>query len=388
MAPLRGTNTCSLDFQYIINRGARRTLRLSSPQAVVLVIFYLRSLSELAKSIHEQIVALMCAFEMNVVAVRCLLHQGLTLKEETELLKQLGPGISYHLALLFVTESSPGGGWWHTSEHGNQHKSQISESSFLEQCRYYVRHISKDAVTCRIFGTACGMNLQGPTTIQDICSCLIPTRFLSLVLPTATNLMMSDYSHILPEIFLNIYYFGSPLRSSCNRVWGRSVDARYHTGLLFIDRATPQEQFLVTKILHAPPQHRPYGLTLPDCSSICGCTSGQPKWTYKTEKQHRKEFIYIYISSCRHVDLRVAVYPSRRRIVERFGTQFVEEDWDKEKRQFHFDEPTMVRMLVQPGHTAAPLTLKESDKPWTIAGRRAAKQPESQTTQVDSTRAR
>ncbi|QRW09579.1 hypothetical protein RhiLY_08578 [Ceratobasidium sp. AG-Ba] len=311
---------------------------------------------------------------MNVAAARCLLHHGLSAEDEKELAKQLGPDVPYHLAVIFVTESNPGGGWWHTSEHGSQKKSQVDEDAFLDQCRYQVRHLSARALTSRIFGAACGMNLQGPRAIHLIQSSLLQTSYLSVLLPTATNLLLSDYSHILPEILMNLYYLGSDLRSACQRVWGRSREARYHTGLLFIDRSHTQERFLITKVMHAPPKHRPYGLFLPDCWTICGCSSKKAKWVYKTEKPHGKEFIYLYLSSCGHVDLRVAVFPSRRRIVQRSGESFVEEDWDREKRMFHFHESTAVRMLTQPGSEAKRLKLQASDQAWTIAGRDAVKE--------------
>jgi hypothetical protein len=91
-APVRAPSTVwfadSPRRQYIINRGARRTMRLATPCAVAVVIFCLRDLQELASSIHQQIQASLGAFEMNISTALCYLHQGLSLPDEQALLDQ------------------------------------------------------------------------------------------------------------------------------------------------------------------------------------------------------------------------------------------------------------------------------------------------------------
>jgi hypothetical protein len=159
-------------------------------------------------------------------------------------------------------------------------------------------------------------------------------------------MMHTDYMHILPEVLLNLYYFCSDIRASFYRVWGKSVEARYHTGLLFIDRKASHEHFSITKVLHAPDKHRPYGVILPDPSSICGCDANKTKWVYKTDMVHGAEVFFAYSSSCRHTDLHVAVYPGNRRLIQKWGTQFIEESWDQTTHSFTFRESSMVRMIT------------------------------------------
>jgi hypothetical protein len=76
--------------------------------------------------------------------------------------------------MIFVTESHPGGSWWWVSKHGNQESYSVSEDQFLERCRFQIRHLMKEALTTRVFGVACGMNLYGPNTIELIRKTLLP----------------------------------------------------------------------------------------------------------------------------------------------------------------------------------------------------------------------
>jgi hypothetical protein len=172
------------------------------------------------------------------------------------------------------------------------------------------------------------------------------TRCLSLVLPTVHSLMPSEYTHIFGEVFLNLYYFGADLRATLYRVWGKSPEARHHTGLLVMDRQTTSGMLAITKLMHAPRTRQPYGVCLPETSSVCGCTDGEPKWVFKTEKSHGREIIFIYLSSCCRVELQVGIYPGRRRLVSKFEATFAEEDWNPQTRSFDFLETRMVRMIT------------------------------------------
>ncbi|KAG8715071.1 hypothetical protein FRC08_011023 [Ceratobasidium sp. 394] len=354
---------------YIINRGARKTMRLASPNAVVLVVFYIHSLQELARSLLEQIQAVLGVFEMNVAATKCLLHHDLLEEDEKELRDQLAEGIQYHLAVVFVTESNPGGGWWQKAKYGSLKPSQAEEGSFLARCMYQVRRLARGALTSRLFGVVCGMNLPGEGVVNSIQNCLTPKTYLLILLPTVSNLQLGDFVHMLPELFFNLYYFGSDLRSAVHRVWAKSAEVRHHTGLLIVDRKTAEERFSITKLMYSPPKHRPFGVDLPEPGSICGCPKGNASWSLLKEIPHGREVFFLYASKCNHVGLHVAIYPGRRRAVVRFDCKFTEEDWNPDKCSFDFKESTMVRMKTFEGRAALNL-----NAPWTIAGRQAARQ--------------
>ncbi|KAG9124106.1 hypothetical protein FRC07_012824 [Ceratobasidium sp. 392] len=354
---------------YIINRGARKTLRLACPTALVVVVFTIHSLQALAKALLDQIVATFGVFETNVATARCFIHHGLPEEDEIALRDELGSSLSYHLAIVIVTESHPGGGWWQTSNHGSLKQSQGSEDDVLKRCLYQVRRLTREAVTSRLFFSACGMNLPGKDAVSKIHRHLTSSRYLSILLPTTSNLQQGEYLHMLPELFLNIYYFGSDLRSAIYRVWGKSPEVRHHTGLLIMDRKVPGEMLSVTKLTYSPPKYRPFGVGLPEAGSVCGCLEEEAGWEYKKEVPHGREVLFVYSSKCFHVQLHVAIYPGRRRMVVMFGCNFTEEDWNLDTRSFEFKESTMVRMK-----TFAVRTPLQLDAPWTIAGRRLVPQ--------------
>lgn len=148
---------------------------------------------------------------------------------------------------------------------------------------------------------------------------------------------------------MNLYYFGAALRPSLYKVWGQSEEGREHTGLLVIDRNAQEEQFSVTHLMHSPPTSRPLGVQLPIATTICGCPSDPPggSWSYVKERQNGRETIFSYNSSCCRLVLHVAIFPGRRRRIDKNDTFFVEEDWNPDARALDFKESTMVRMVVQ-----------------------------------------
>ncbi|KAG9090584.1 hypothetical protein FRC06_000974, partial [Ceratobasidium sp. 370] len=119
---------------YVINRGARTTMRLASRTALALVVYHLHAHTDWAKALAEQLQSALAVFEVNVATHVRLLHLGTDADEATELLEQLVPGTPYHLAVVFLTEGSPGGGWWYASRHGKQTPSQVDEKQFLAHC--------------------------------------------------------------------------------------------------------------------------------------------------------------------------------------------------------------------------------------------------------------
>ncbi|KAG9102124.1 hypothetical protein FS749_015707 [Ceratobasidium sp. UAMH 11750] len=377
---------------YKINRGARRTMRISPRTAVALVVFHLQSLKDLADSLAQQVQAALGVFEINVATELRLLHHGLGESEAEAIHDELNPEVPYHLAVVFLTESHPGGGWWHTSQYGRLAASQVSEAQFLRNCLHEIRKLARDAQTARIFGVACGVNLPGKGVLNAIHNHLVSRRYLSIVLPTSYSLLLCEYLYIFPELFLNLYYFGSELRASLLRVWGKSREVRLHTGLLVMERPNPNSVFSVSKVMHSPLSHRPLGVDLPVASSVCGCPEDLARWNFKTEKQNVRETVFLYRSSCCQVELQVAVFADKRRSFLEHGTTFTEEVWNPVTRTFDFQERAMVRMkhFVSACDPAAAGNANEdifckkphpsgkgwpvlTDVPWTIAGQRAHK---------------
>ncbi|KAG8739115.1 hypothetical protein FRC10_006113 [Ceratobasidium sp. 414] len=369
-------------------------MRIAPRTAVALVVFYIQSLRDLADSLAQQIQAALGVFEMNVATELRLLHHGLGESEAEEIHNQLVPDAPYHLAVVFLTESHPGGGWWYTSQSGRHAASQVSEDQFLRNCLHEIRKLARSAQTARIFGVACGVNLPGKGVLGSIHDHLAPRRYLSIVLPTSYSLLLCEYLYIFPELFLNLYYFGAKLRASLLRVWGKSRETRLHTGILVMERPTSNSAFCVSKLMHSARSQRPLGVDLPVASSLCGCPEGNATWTFKTEKQNGRETVFVYRSSCCQVELQVAVFASKRRSFIEHGTTFTEEAWNPTAHSFDFQERTMVQMkhfVSNCGHAAAvnangsvfrkePHPLGKGwpvllDAPWTVAGRCAHPQP-------------
>ncbi|KAG8736718.1 hypothetical protein FRC10_009027 [Ceratobasidium sp. 414] len=362
---------------YVINRGARLTMRVALPTSVVLVVFHLASLKQLALSIYEQVQATLGSFEINLASICCPLHKPLAAQDEQALREQLAPDAQFHLAIVFATESNPGGGWWFQS---GPSASQSDERDFLRYLGNQVRTLAREALTVRYFGAVCGSNLPGQDVVDTIQKALTPTRVSSLVLPTSTSVLPCDYAHVLPELLFNLYYFGADLRSSLYKVWGKSEEVRTHTGLVTIDRQTTGTPFSITKLLHSQPDSRPLGVQLPSAWSVCGCPSDEDQdgvWIYGKEVHNVGESIFLYRTKCCGVQLQVAVFPGRRRTINRNGTIFTEESWNPDSRSFDFRESTMVRMKIFPPPVDGkdvPLLLGTR---WTIAGKAAAKKQAS-----------
>jgi hypothetical protein len=99
--------------------------------------------------------------------------------ELTQSLCRLAADADYHLAVVFVTESQPGGGWWARS---GLHASQSDEGEFLRFLGNQVRHLAREALTVRYFGVVCGWNLPGQgviDTIQGALTSCVPITWLN-----------------------------------------------------------------------------------------------------------------------------------------------------------------------------------------------------------------
>ncbi|QRW13064.1 hypothetical protein RhiLY_12063 [Ceratobasidium sp. AG-Ba] len=361
---------------YIINRAARATQRRAPPAAVVFVIFHIESLKNLAFSVRSQVEAALNAFQINVVSYCGRLDGGISDEDQKELINGLDPDLRHHVVIVFITESHPGGGWWWESGTEACGPSQVDEVGVLKHVNDSTRILARAALSVRYFGLLCGWSLDGDGVVSSIAKYLTSTAAKALVLPTASVLLVADISPMLPELILNLCYYGRNLRDSIYKVWGLSDDAREHTGLLVMDRVSTSQPFSCAKLSYSPVCRRPLGYTLPEAWTICGCPCpphGHLSWVLLKEvKEHKREALFAYKSLCCGFELQLAVFLNRLRSVVRDELPFTEEDWDPETCSFGFDPATMIRMTVHPATPSAQGLNNLQGNPRTLAGKKTA----------------
>jgi hypothetical protein len=76
--------------------------------------------------------------------------------------------------VVFLTESHPGGGWWLASHTDPTKTYQVSEEDFLGECLSELRPLAERAVSARVFGICCGLNLPGNGVIKTIHDYILP----------------------------------------------------------------------------------------------------------------------------------------------------------------------------------------------------------------------
>lgn len=167
------------------------------------------------------------------------------------------------------------------------------------------------------------------------------------MIPTAPATLMTELLPIFPELFIHLYYFSAPLRSSLLRTWAKSPEARAHTGFIVIDRSHWSEGLpSVTKFEHAPHTSRPLGFDLPLIPSICGCWNKHALWKSRHASTAFGEQFCFYRSSCCSLELHLAIFTDKRTLLHAHGTTIMQEPWDPSTRNFSFDELRMVHMRV------------------------------------------
>ncbi|KAG9083825.1 hypothetical protein FRC06_004357, partial [Ceratobasidium sp. 370] len=264
---LASSDTLKLD--YTINRGSRATRRLSAKSSLVLVVYYLSSEKLIAESLLEQICAILGVFELHVVSFFRKIRDHVERSEAKELYNQLLPDGPYHLCVIFLTESSPEGGWWVTSDKDRGGRSQAEEPSFLKLHTSSLSELARSAISARMFMICCSLNFWESSTLGKIHNYLDACPWHSIVFPSAPQLLPQFFINFMPELFAQLYYFGAPLRSALLRTWGKSLEARAHTGLVIMDRKHWEgEELTVTKFEHAPQSTRPFGFELPMVPSL------------------------------------------------------------------------------------------------------------------------
>ncbi|KAG8739121.1 hypothetical protein FRC10_006119 [Ceratobasidium sp. 414] len=330
---------------YFINRGARCTMRVAPRSSVALVVYHLKSHAAEAQTLAEQLLSALQVFYVNVAWQTRLLHHSIQSNEAEGFFAELPRDAPYHLAVIFMTEGDPLGGWWHTSAHGSQRDSSVSEDQFLGSCLHNLRHLARNAATARVFGLSCGFNLHTKDSWPKIRNYLHGTPFLSIVMPSTCSLLICEYASLLPELFVNLYYFGTGLETALMSVWGKASDVRKHTGLFVMQRSQNGSEFDLKKVTHSPPRSCPFGVQLPVVDTICGCPEGA-QWVYKTQLQNQIEVVFVFRSSCCGVELQVGIYPGRRRSLMLHDTTFTEETWHNPSQSFLFTESGNVRMKI------------------------------------------
>ncbi|CEL53175.1 hypothetical protein RSOLAG1IB_11307 [Rhizoctonia solani AG-1 IB] len=336
----------------------------------MLVIYHLYPYTDLALALRDQITAALGAFFVSTACQTRLIHRIFQAEQAETMFDEISRDVPFHLAVIFMTESDPRGGWWHTSTYGNMKSSTVSEIDFLATCLDNLAEVARSAATARVFGISCGYNLRAEDTIKDILSYLHPTPYLSLVVPSTTTLLMCDFVPIFPELFLNLYYFGAALETSLFSAWGKSKEARTHTGLTLFSRTARNSEIEVKTILYTPVASRPFGVPLPVMQSICGCRDGTT-WTYKTRRLNQLEYIHIYRAPCCQVELQVAIYPGDRLQYLKHEMCFNIERWDSITQRFNFNECDNVRMKIFPPSKDGKPAAVNLDGMWTVAGARA-----------------
>ncbi|KDN34380.1 hypothetical protein RSAG8_12528, partial [Rhizoctonia solani AG-8 WAC10335] len=206
--------------------------------------------------------------------------------------------------------------------------------------------IAEKAVSARIFGLCCGLNLAEEKTIPAILSPLVNSHWDSVMLPTASSLLPEEISTIFPELFGHIYYNGVPLTTAVVRVWAASQRARVHTDILLIEGLRGQPT--VKKYRYGSLASRPYGVDLPAPWSFCKCAQdgNTPKWKRKDGKIARlhDEFLVRYKTTCNHAHIDLAIFTGNAYIREAAGAQVVIEDFDHQSRTFPLDTPDSIAM--------------------------------------------
>ncbi|KDN36754.1 hypothetical protein RSAG8_10618, partial [Rhizoctonia solani AG-8 WAC10335] len=359
--------------QYFINQGTRVTMRVTARASVVLVIYHLYSYKDIAIALADQITAALSSFYVSIACQTRLIHRGFTSGEAEIMFDEIPRNVPYHLAVIFLTEGDPQGGWWHTSAYGNMKDSQVSEQDFLSTCLHNLRKMACKAETARVFGVACGFNLRVNGSMQAILEYLKPTAFRSLVLPSTCSLLMCDYLPLLSELFINIYYFGAALEPSLLQIWAKSKQIRVHTGLVIVDRPDLSSEMSAKMILYAPVASRPLGVTLPLVYAVCGCSDGGGVWEFKKEVENHIETVFIYRASCCRVELQVGIHPADRRQRTDHEVRFTVEPWDISKGRFTFNESDNVRMKIFPAPPGKRGAALELNTMWTRSGKKALK---------------
>jgi hypothetical protein len=156
--------------------------------------------------------------------------------------------------------------------------------------------------------------------------------------------MPADYITIFPDLFVQLYYYGTMFQSALLRAWAKSRQVRVHTGLLMMERSKHQMELEVRKFLFAPEKTSPLGVAFPLAQSVCGCWNVPGEWQWVHQHTRFGELFVYMRSTCCQVELQVAVFLGSRQTIRAHGTTIAVERWDKVRERFPFTQSEMVVM--------------------------------------------
>ncbi|KAG9095658.1 hypothetical protein FRC06_009564 [Ceratobasidium sp. 370] len=257
----------------------------------------------------------------------------------------------YHLVHVLLTESNPGGGWWFDNN------AQNDEGDVLRALLKPYDTIAEKALSARLFPIACGLNLAGAGVIGRIREAFQELKWVSLVMPAAASLVVSEYACILPQLFTHIHYLGTPLSTALVRVWMASKMAAVHTDIVLFEK--DGERCSVTKLAYGSASSRPWGLVLPHPGSLCVCARANApvKWIRQGRsdkvsfndsegKRSLEEHWLRYRSSCNHVFLHVAICLAGTTATTGAGAQVIKQPFDDTVGRFPLDSRDWFRFKV------------------------------------------
>ncbi|KAG9098821.1 hypothetical protein FS749_002882 [Ceratobasidium sp. UAMH 11750] len=356
------------EIDYSINRGSRATQRMSATNDVVVIITYLPSLRERIQVMWAAARSLLGVFELNVIVMEVELGFQLCDADMDDITNSESP---FHLLFLFATESDPRGGWWFLDG------GQAGEKEWLQKTVVVYESIASKALSARIFGVSCGVNLTAPGTVDEILAGLEGTSWTSMVLPAAASVQCEDYCWIFPEVFLQLYYNSRPLKTSLLGVWSKGKQVREHTNLIVVEQPGNKEKRTIHKYCYAPENSRPLGLKLPLARAYCLCMPNDSDIKWERLGRHRSlmgtrplrfdEVFAVMRSSCKHTLLYIAVFNHGFDVISIGGTTIVRQAYDSDLGCFPLDMHGRFRLQIASTDDGQKRPF-EHNCPWTRAG--------------------
>ncbi|GAB1526315.1 hypothetical protein RhiTH_009482 [Rhizoctonia solani] len=116
----------------------------------------------------DQVSSALRVFEVEVISHMRVIGSQVDDNEATSIHRQLVFDGPYHLVVVFLTEASPDGGWWISSEDSKGGAGLAPEKVFLW---YHIKALTKlanNARSARLFMLSCGTNLFAASCLESI----------------------------------------------------------------------------------------------------------------------------------------------------------------------------------------------------------------------------
>lgn len=72
------------------------------------------------------------------------------------------------MAVVFFSEGNDGGGWWWSTDADETKAQSTSERQLLDEKLSPLEVLIQSAVSARVFGIACRMNLRHPGSVKKV----------------------------------------------------------------------------------------------------------------------------------------------------------------------------------------------------------------------------